>query len=383
MLFSYSSACLREWMSASLSIWFSSVSSLTAKACLWLVISKWVCEKFASSDWLRYSTMELSRFLCISFPSLYNVSATLLARLLSCCICWRRDSVFPSSPWRWCTSSLYSSWISRPRSWIRLAPCSASAPRRSSSSIQIVAPSSSLEANINSAWYSVTSFVEYINRLLRMLISLNTCWLCPRRYSVNLVSMSLMTWSLEAAYISDCTTFSLKVWHCSLSSSMIAIGSLLPRASVDLLLALISLDSLPGLSSTALGVLCSVGVLLGDRWLRRAFPLRATSRADLGVLVVDALRCLEVIFCHPDFVVLVDLSPLSAVPGEDCEIPSAGAAALPSKVNCVSPLSPCIFAMMVLIGFHDRSHPTLVNSTQVLRFRWKLRALTADNLWTE
>ena len=49
------------------------------------------------------------------------------------------------------------------------------------------------------------------------------------------------------------------------------------------------------------------------------------------------LRCLEVIFCHPDFVVLVDLSPLSAVPGEDCETPSAGAAALPSKVNCVSP----------------------------------------------
>ena len=68
---------------------------------------------------------------------------------------------------------------------------------------------------------------------------------------------------------------------------MIAIGSLLPRASVDLLLALISLDSLPGLSSTALGVLCSVVVLLGDRWLRRAFPLRATSRADLGVLVVS------------------------------------------------------------------------------------------------
>ena len=178
--------------------------------------------------------------------------------------------------------------------------------------------------------------------------------------------MSLMTWSLEAAYISVCVTFSLRVWHCSLSSSMIAIGSLLPRASVDLLLALTSLDSLPGLSSTALGVLCPVGVLLGDRWLRRAFPLRATSRADLGVLVVDALRCLEVIFCHPDFVVLVDFSPLSAVPGEDCEIPSAGAAALPSKVNCVSPLSPCIFAMLVLIGFHDRLHPTLVNSTQVL-----------------
>jgi hypothetical protein len=161
---------------------------------------------------------------------------------------------------------------------------------------------------------------------------------------------------------------------------MIAIGSLLPRASVDLLLTLMSLDSLPGLSSTALGVLCSVGVLLGDRWPRRTFPLRATSRADLGVLVVDALRCLEVIFCHPDFVVLVDLSPLSAVPGEDCEIPSAGAAALPSKVNCVSPLSPCIFAMLVLIGFHDRLHLTLVNSTQVLRLRWRLRALTADNL---
>ena len=181
MLFSYSSACLREWMIASLNIWFSSVSSLTTKACLWLVISKWVCEKFASSDWLRYSTMELSRFLCISFPSLYNVSATLLARLLSCCICWRRDSVCPSSPWRWCTSSLYSSRISIPRWWIRLAPCSASAPRRSSSSIRMVAPSSSLEANINSAWYSDTSFVEYINRLLRVLISLNTCWLCPRR----------------------------------------------------------------------------------------------------------------------------------------------------------------------------------------------------------
>ena len=161
---------------------------------------------------------------------------------------------------------------------------------------------------------------------------------------------------------------------------MIAIGSLLPRASVDLLWALTSLDSLPCLSSTALGVLCPVGVLLGDRWLRRAFPLRATSRADLGVLVVDALRCLEVIFCHPDFVVLVDFSPLSAVPGEDCEIPSAGAAALPSKVNCVSPLSPCIFAMLVLIGFHDLLHPTLVNSTQVLRLRWRLRALTADNL---
>ena len=48
---------------------------------------------------------------------------------------------------------------------------------------------------------------------------------------------------------------------------MIAIGSLLPRASVDLLLTLMSLDSLPGLSSTALGVLCSVGALLGDRCL--------------------------------------------------------------------------------------------------------------------
>ena len=94
---------------------------------------------------------------------------------------------------------------------------------------------------------------------------------------------------------------------------MIAIGSLLPRASVDLLLALISLDSLPGLSSTALGVLCSVGVLLGDRWLRRAFPLRATSRADLGVLVVDALRCLEVIFCHPDF-----CRPCGLVPAISC-----------------------------------------------------------------
>ena len=156
---------------------------------------------------------------------------------------------------------------------------------------------------------------------------------------------------------------------------MIAIGSLLPRASVVLLLALTSLDSLPCLSSTALGVLCPVGVLLGDRRLRRAFPLRTASRADLGVLVVDALRCLEVIFCHPDFVVFVDLSPLSAVPGEDCEIPSAGAAALPSKVNCVSPLSPCIFAMLVLIGLHDLLHLTLVNNTQVLRFRWKLREL--------
>ena len=161
---------------------------------------------------------------------------------------------------------------------------------------------------------------------------------------------------------------------------MIAIGSLLPRASVDLLLALISLDSLPCWSSTALGVLCPVGVLLGDRRLLRAFPLRATSRADLGVLVVDALRCLEVIFCHPDFVVFVDLSPLSAVPGEDREVPSAGAAALPSKVNCVSPLSPCIFAMLVLIGLHDRLHSALANSTQVLCFRWKLRAPTADNL---
>ena len=109
-----------------------------------------------------------------------------------------------------------------------------------------------------------------------------------------------------------------------------AIGSLLPRASVDLLLALISLDSLPGRSSTALGVLCSVGVLLGDRRLRRAFPLRSTSRADLGVLVVDDLRCLGFIFCHPDFVVFIDLSPLSAVPGEDLDVPSAGAAALHS-----------------------------------------------------
>jgi len=144
-----------------------------------------------------------------------------------------------------------------------------------------------------------------------------------------------------------------------------------------------SLDSLPGLSSTALGVLCPVGVLLGDRWLRRAVPLRATSRADLGVLVVDALRCLEVILCHPDFVVLMDLSPLSAVPGEDCETPSAGAAALPSNVNCVSPLSPCIFAMRVLTGFHGPLHLTLVNSTQVLRPRWGLRALTADNLRTD
>ena len=137
---------------------------------------------------------------------------------------------------------------------------------------------------------------------------------------------------------------------------MIAIGSLLPRASVVLLLALMSLDSLPCWSSTALGVLCLVGVLLGDRWSLRAFPLRATSRDDLGVLVVDALRCLEVIFCHPDFVVFVDLSPLSVVPGEECETPSAGAATLPSKVNCVSPLSPCIFAMIVLIGFHDPLH---------------------------
>ena len=40
--------------------------------------------------------------------------------------------------------------------------------------------------------------------------------------------------------------------------------------------------------------------------------------------------------------------------------------ALPSKVNCVSPLSPCIFAMIVLIGVHDRLHSAPANSTQVL-----------------
>ena len=130
---------------------------------------------------------------------------------------------------------------------------------------------------------------------------------------------------------------------------MIAIGSLLPRASVDFLLALISLDPLPGLSSTVLGVLGLVGVLLGERWPRRAVPLRVTSRADLGVLVVIALRCLVVV-CHPHLLVLVDFSPLSAVPGEDCDTPPAGAAALPSKVYCVSPLSPCIFMMLMLIG---------------------------------
>ena len=158
-----------------------------------------------------------------------------------------------------------------------------------------------------------------------------------------------MIWSLEAAYISDWVTFSPRDWHCALSSSMIAIGSLLPRASVDLPLALTSLDPLPGWSSIALGVLGLVEVLLGERCPRREVPLRVTSCADLGVLVVVALRCLVGI-CHPDFVVLVDFSPLSAVPGEDCDTPPAGAVALPSKAYCVSPLSPCIFTMSMLIG---------------------------------
>jgi len=38
---------------------------------------------------------------------------------------------------------------------------------------------------------------------------------------------------------------------------------------------------------------------------------------------------------HPDIVDfdIVDFDPLSAVPGEECEVPSAGAAGLSLKVN--------------------------------------------------
>ena len=76
-----------------------------------------------------------------------------------------------------------------------------------------------------------------------------------------------------------------------------------------------------------------------------ALGLGSPSRADLRVLAVALLRCPGIF--HPDIVVLdiVDFDPLSAVPGEVCEASSAGATGLSLKVNRVSPLLPCIFAM--------------------------------------
>ena len=70
---------------------------------------------------------------------------------------------------------------------------------------------------------------------------------------------------------------------------MIAMGSLLPLVSVVRLLIRPSSLVLPGRSSIALGVPGRVVGLLGDRWPLCRVPLRAPSRADLGVLAV-ALR---------------------------------------------------------------------------------------------
>ena len=108
-------------------------------------------------------------------------------------------------------------------------------------------------------------------------------------------------------------------------------GSLLPLVSVVRLLIRPSPLVLPGWSSIALGVPGRVVGLLGDR--RRRVPLRAPSRADLGVLA-EVLLCCPVMF-HPDIVDfdIVDFDPLSAVPGEECEVPSAGTAGLSLKVN--------------------------------------------------
>ena len=109
---------------------------------------------------------------------------------------------------------------------------------------------------------------------------------------------------------------------------------LLPLVSVVRLLIRPSSLVLPGWSSIALGFSGRVVVLLlGDRWPLCRVPLRAPSRADLGVLAVALLRCPGTF--HPAIVVLdiVDLDPLSAVPGEVCETSSAGATGLSLKVN--------------------------------------------------
>ena len=83
---------------------------------------------------------------------------------------------------------------------------------------------------------------------------------------------------------------------------------------------------------------------------------------------------------HPEG---VDLVPLSAVPGEECDAASAGAAAPPSKAYCVSPLLSCIFAMKsqsvhvvhdcMFAPCCDRQHVDTLPSMRV-------EGTTADNL---
>ena len=332
ILLSYNSACLRDWTRASLNSWFRSDNSWTAIDCCWLIISSWLLEKDAISDRLRYSIIEFWKSVCISWPSVNNRLAISVVKTLVWWSCCSLASVLPNSPWRWCTSSLYSSWISIPRWWIRLAPCSIRAPRRSRSWMRIVAPSSSRDATISSAWYSATSFVEHDNLWLSALTSSNTFWLCSW-YSVNLISMSWINWSLDAAYAS------------------ILLKWLRREVSVDLLLTRVSpvlspIRSCPALVDLSLGV---VRPRVG-RCPWRTTSLRALFREDLGILWVDILRLFDVT-CHPDCVVRVErIPPLSAVsPGEDWVTSSTGIAAFSLKVNCVlreSPLPPCIFAMM-------------------------------------
>ena len=124
-----------------------------------------------------------------------------------------------------------------------------------------------------------------------------------------------------------------------------------PLVSDALLLLCPSSPILSGLSWIVLGV--SGLVLDRRRDLRssrsrvRCEPLRdVEERADVLRLLLKP----GVVHCDkPD---LASLSPVP-VPGEDCIAPSAAAAVLPSKVNAVSPLLPCIFAMRKYPSAHS------------------------------
>ena len=202
--------------------------------------------------------------------------------------------------------------------------------------------------------------------------------------------MSRIKWSLDAAYASMLISWLRRLWHCALNSSKSATDSLATEVSVDLLFTLLS----PVLSPTRpWSVLAewSLGVVrpLVDRCPWRTPSLRGLFREDLGVLWVEILRRLVVIFCHPDLVVRVERgTPLSAVsPGDDWLISSAGAAGFSLKVNWVlreSPLPPCIFAMLswLVLCVHNlllrRSGYQHVGTVLPMGDT----STTADNLWT-
>ena len=116
-----------------------------------------------------------------------------------------------------------------------------------------------------------------------------------------------------------------------------------PLVSDTLLLPCPSPPILSGLPWIDLGV--SDLVLDLRRDLR---PSRARVRCDPLRDVEERADVLRLLLkpgaCHCDNPDLASLSPVP-VPGEDCIPPSAAAAVLPSKVNAVSPLLPCIFAM--------------------------------------